>query len=49
MQKAFSKFMKTGKIEDYLNYKKEKQKSMEVAKELSLGEKNEVKRRDSHK
>jgi hypothetical protein len=47
MKKAFSKFMKSGKIEDYLNYKQMKH-SMEISRELSMGEKDEIKRRNNN-
>lgn len=47
MKQAFSKFMKSGKIEDYLNYKQAKKQNMEVAKEFS-GEHDEAKRRSNH-
>lgn len=48
MKKEFSKFTQTGSITDYLNYKESK-KQMEVSKELSPGEKNEVKRGNNSK
>lgn len=44
MKKEFSKFTKTGSIEDYLNYKKATKQNMEVSKEISPGEKYEAKR-----
>lgn len=47
MKKAFSKFMKSGKIEDYLNYKQMKH-SMEISRELSMGEKDEIRRRNNN-
>lgn len=43
--KYFDQFKKTGKIEDYLNYKKEKRKEMEVATEITNG----TKRRSNYK
>jgi hypothetical protein len=49
MKKEFSKFLKTGKIEDYLNYQKSKKLEMEAAKELSSGEKNEIERGNNNK
>ncbi|MFA7434799.1 MAG: hypothetical protein WC006_00355 [Bacilli bacterium] len=49
MKKEFSKFTKTGSITDYLDYKKSKKQQMEVSKELSIGEKNEIKRGNNSK
>ena len=49
MKKEFSKFTKSGSIKDYLDYKKSQKITMEAAKELSAGEKNEVKRGNNSK
>lgn len=43
------RFMKTGKIDDYLAYKKNSKGGMEVSKEFESGEKNEVKRGNNNK
>lgn len=47
--KDFQKFLETGKIDDYLKYKQDKKKSIEVSKELYNGEKYDSKRGNSDK
>jgi hypothetical protein len=47
IDKDLKKFIETGKVRDYLNYKKNKKANAEIAKELHTGEKDGVKRGDS--
>lgn len=49
MKKEFSKFTKTGRIEDYLDYKKSQKQNLEASSELYTGEKNEIKRGNNSK
>jgi hypothetical protein len=47
IDKNLKKFIETGKVKDYLNYKKHKRDTAEISKELMNGEKNATKRGDN--
>ncbi|NLD26679.1 MAG: hypothetical protein GX661_04885 [Acholeplasmataceae bacterium] len=46
IDKDMKKFIETGKVRDYLNYKKNKKENAELSKELRPGEKDGIKRGD---
>jgi hypothetical protein len=46
IDKDMKKFIETGKVRDYLNYKKNKKENTEMAKEFRPGEKDGIKRGD---
>ncbi|HEY8395990.1 MAG TPA: hypothetical protein VIK96_04355 [Bacilli bacterium] len=47
IDKGLKKFIETGKVKDYLNYKKQQRENAEMAKEIANGEKNGTKRGDN--
>jgi hypothetical protein len=47
IDKNLKKFIETGKVKDYLNYKKHQREKAEIAKELANGVKNATKRGDN--
>lgn len=46
IDKDLEKFIETGKVKDYLDYRKKKKQDIEVSKEISPGDKNATKRGD---
>ncbi len=47
IDKKWEKFIETGKVKDYLDYKRAKRESAEMAKEMANGVKDGTKRGDS--
>jgi hypothetical protein len=47
IDKDLDKFIQTGKVKDYLEYKRKQKTSLETAKEIAPGEKNATKRGDN--